>query len=232
MKCSRPRTELIAFCRPKARTTRMPPKPRRLAVDLRSLRTSRNKGKDSAVPKQGLNNKPHQRSRPEEQPPVNEGEDDDSAQKLNADGLAGQSTPKTSSPTPPASSRSRLEAPPVLELDLGAAYAASRARRPFGGPRPGPVIALGLPAARETKNLPEHRHRENQAHQHDQADFRRLGDRNRTPRRECHRQRPRQDDVVDHGLGRRRRDQLEERRQRQPQKCQRRQARRCNVSRL
>ncbi len=77
------------FCRPKARTTRMPPKTSVvwLSISWRSLRTSRNKRADAAVPEQvGVINARHQQERPQQEPPVDPGQDDHSAQELD-DGL-------------------------------------------------------------------------------------------------------------------------------------------------
>ena len=73
------------FWRPKARTTRMPPKTSVvwLSISWRSLRTSRNKRADAPVPEQvGVVHARHQQECTKQEPPVDPGQHDHAAQEL------------------------------------------------------------------------------------------------------------------------------------------------------
>ena len=92
--------------------------------------------------------------------------------------------------------------------------AADRDLDPLGRPR-------GLPAAREPEELAQDRDQQDQDDQPQQTELGRFRDREGKPGRDCLGQWPGQHDVVDHGLGGGRRDQLQDRRQREPHKRQR-----------
>ena len=73
------------FCRPKARTTRMPPKTSvvSLSISWRCLRTSRNSGRIRRFQSQvGVIDPGHQQECAQQQPPVDPGQDDQAAEEL------------------------------------------------------------------------------------------------------------------------------------------------------
>ena len=156
------------FCRPKARTTRIPPNTSVvwLSISWRSLRTSRNKRADAAVPEQvGIINARHQQKCPQQEPPVDPGEDDHSAQKLD-DGLPGvvehaedQLADAAGILAQQAGCAARLELVDPMQGQAHRVFvdlAADRDLNSLG--RPG-----GLPAAREPQELAQHRDNQDQA---------------------------------------------------------------------